>query len=87
MQLPSNETLSQLCEYNPVQWLCKNVCQLILCIDGKDSYGLVCHESSEMVILDGYVLRSGSKLWAFCNSDAAVVILKYFTMEYWLRVM
>ena len=80
--LPSHNWRLKLGEDDAVKGFSEDICQLILCINWINLDHFVCNMSSEVVIFDCYVFCARCKLWAFCNSDAAVVILECLAMKF-----
>ena len=56
--LPAHKKQSQLPEYDSIQWLCEDICKLILRINWKNRNFLVCYMPSKVMIFDSNMLRS-----------------------------
>ena len=49
------------------QGLGEDIYNLLSRINGLDDYSSITNKSSKMMVLDGNVLCTGSKIWALCN--------------------
>ena len=56
------------------QGLGEDICNLLSRIYGLDDDSSITNKSSKIMVFDGNVLCSGSKLWALCNCDAAFIV-------------
>ena len=77
----------QFGKYYTVKGPGKYIRQVILCVNMKYLDCFVRHVTPEMVILDSYMFCSRCELWALCNFNAALIVLKYFAMKFWLWVV
>ena len=66
------------------QGLGEDICNFFSHINGLDDDSPITNKSSEMMVLDGNLLCTGSKLWALCNCGAAFIILPDSATEYWI---
>ena len=66
------------------QGLGEDICNLLSRINGIDDDISITNKSSEIMVLDGNVLCPGSKLWALCNCDAALIVFPDSATEYWI---
>ena len=70
---PTHKLMPQETETLISQRLGEYICNLLSYINGLDDDSSITNKSSEMMVLDGNVIFPGSKLWALCNCDAALI--------------
>ena len=64
-----------------VQCLGEDVCNLKVCLNILDGYGIITYEGSEVVIFQRNMFGSWSYLWRFNQIDAAFIIFEYSAMD------
>ena len=82
--LPPTKLLAQINKLLLWQRFCKNVCHLLLGVDGLDIQRTIRHKTPEVMILQDNMFCAGGKLWTLCYSDAAAIVVPNRAKEAWL---